>query len=457
MGGKSSPPQAPDPYQSAQAQYQFGTQAAAYSKGLNAPNTIGPSGSTEQVFTGYDQASGAPQYTTVSQLSPQQQAIYDVTQANQLTTGQTAGNVAQQVAGTLARPLPTNPQAPTLDTSLAAPTLQTTGLATPTLQGQIDTSQIPRIPGASDLAGFTQQAQDAAYKQQTQYLDPQLSVERQQLDAQLRNSGAQPGSTAYDTAMHAQDLKEQQAYQSAREGAIGQGLQEQQALYGEGANTQQQLFGQATAEQQARNQAAQAGFGMSAQQLQALNAARAAQFGMSEEELQAINAARGQQFGENVTQLQNQIALNQVPLNEYNALEGGVNPQLPSFGLGGNATPATVNAPDIMSAFQNQYQGQLAQYNAGVASQNADMGALAGLASAAIIAASDERVKDDIVRVGDVDDVGTGAYTFRYKGDPEPHLGFIAQDVERHYPETVVELGGVKHIKVRELARALAG
>lgn len=401
MGGKSSAPAAPDPYQTAQAQYQFGTQAAGYSKALNGLNTVGPSGSTRQVFSGYDPATGAPQFTTVSQLAPEQQAIYDVQQGNQLQAGQTAGQVGALAENTLARPLPTNPQAPTLQTA-------------------IDTSQIPGIPGASDLAGFTEQAQNAAYQGQTQYLDPQFSVERQQLDAQLRNSGAQPGSTAYDTAMHQQDLKEQQAYQSAREGAIGQGLQEQQALYGQGANTQQQLFGQATAEEQARN------------------------------------AALEQQFGGNVTALQNQIALNQVPLNEYDALESGVNANLPSFGLGGGAQ-AGVNAPDIMSAFQNQYQGQLAQYNAGVASQNADMGALAGLASAAIIAASDERVKDDIVRIGDVDGVGTGAYTFRYKGDPEPHLGFIAQDVERHYPETVVELGGVKHIKVRELARALAG
>jgi hypothetical protein len=39
-----------------------------------------------------------------------------------------------------------------------------------------------------------------------------------------------------------------------------------------------------------------------------------------------------------------------------------------------------------MSAFQNQYQGQLAGYNANVASTNTDIGAGASLAAAAAIA-----------------------------------------------------------------------
>jgi hypothetical protein len=405
---KSSPPSAPDPYQSAQAQYEYGTQSANYTTQLNRPDIITPYGSTTWSVAGnpggyapvevpgyqgfsvggtpsfalssdnqagngtagaypalsygtygpYDPtgdeaagfsgigrapaqtASGAPQYVETQSLSPAQQQLLDLQEGNQISSGRTAQAVAGQTAQNLSQPL-------SLQTSVA-PT---------SIQGHIDTSGVPAIPGAGDLSGFTQQAQDAAYKQQTQYLDPQYQQEQAQLDSQLRNQGAFPGSAAYDNAMKLFTNQKQQAYESAANNAIAQGLNEQQALYGEGANTNQQLFGEAATGAQFANQAA------------------GQQFGQNLE---------GAQFGNTAT-----LQARDQPLSEYETLTQGTAAPAPSFGFGGPGGAsggASVQTPDIMSAFQNQYQGQLAGYNANVASQNADMGAAASLLAAFLMA-----------------------------------------------------------------------
>lgn len=60
-----------------------------------------------------------------------------------------------------------------------------------------------------------------------------------------------------------------------------------------------------------------------------------------------------------------------------------------------------------------------------------------GKLGVAAIAASDRRLKDDYVQVGEVD--GFPLYKFRYKSDAPSvrRLGFMAQDVERRKPEAV--------------------
>lgn len=327
--GKSSAPAAPDPYQSAAAQYQYGTEAAAYNKALGSGTTITPTGTTSEVQTGVNPQTGAPIYTTTEALSAPQQQILGEQQGGEITSGATAENLAGQAQKQLESGAPQN-------------------VAQTPVQSQINTSGVAAIPGASDLGGFTEEAQQAAYNTQEQYLQPQIQQQQQQLDAQLRNEGAQPGSEAYDNAMKDFNLQTQQEQQGAENAAVGQGLTEQQVLYGEGANTNQQQFGEATAEQQ------------------------------------AANAASAQQFGQGEQGLESEIQLQELPLQEYNQLETGVNPSLPSMGLTGSGG-SSVNAPDLMSAFQQQYQGQLAGYNASTASTNADVGAASTIAAAAIM------------------------------------------------------------------------
>jgi hypothetical protein len=328
--GKGSAPAAPDPYQSASAQYQYGTQAAAYNKALGSGTTVTPTGQQTQQQTGTDPKTGAPLYTTTQSLTPAQQAIFNLQQGNQTETGQTASSLAGQAQQSLGQPLPGN----------VAPT---------SVQMGINASGVPGIAGAGDLASFTNQSRDAAYQQQSQYLDPQYAQGQEQLDAQLRNSGAHPGDPAYDNAMKLFTNQKQQAYQSAFNNANQQGLAEQQSLYGESANTNQQMFGQSAAEQAAANQAA------------------------------------GQQYGQELQGLNTSLALRDQPLNEYNAAEGGVSANLPSFGLGGSGggSGGGVSAPNFMDALNTQYQGQLAGYNANVATSNADTSTIGSLAAMA--------------------------------------------------------------------------
>ncbi|HSY46929.1 MAG TPA: hypothetical protein VK800_12825 [Steroidobacteraceae bacterium] len=326
--GKSSAPAAPDPYTQAAAEYQYGTQTAAYNKALGSGTTVTPTGTTTEQQTGTNWATGAPIYTTTESLSAPQQQILNEQQAGQVTSGATAEQLASESQQQLESGVPQN----------AAPT---------PVQMGINTSGIPGIAGANDLAGFTGEAQQAAYNQGEMYLQPQIQQQQQQLDAQLRNQGAQPGSEAYNNAMENFNLQTQQEQEGVENTAVNQGLTEQQAVYGESANTNQQEFGEAATAQQAANQAA------------------------------------AQQFGQEETGLGSEIQLQQLPLEEYNQLESGVNPSLPSLGLTGSGGAST-NAPDLASAFAQQYQGELAGYNANVASSNADIGAGASLAAGAI-------------------------------------------------------------------------
>lgn len=73
---------------------------------------------------------------------------------------------------------------------------------------------------------------------------------------------------------------------------------------------------------------------------------------------------------------------------------------------------------------------------------------------------SDERLKDDVRKVGMLDDGETGVYSYRYKGDATPRLGLIAQEVEQITPEAVHNVLGfraVDYAKATEKARHMRG
>lgn len=134
-------------------------------------------------------------------------------------------------------------------------------------------------------------------------------------------------------------------------------------------------------------------------------------------------------FGLGSQSLQDQLAVRNAPISEFEALQGN--------------SPATASAltPDISGAFSQQYQGRLAGYNANVASDNNTTSTLGSLALAAAMFFSDKRLKEDIKRVGKTDE-GLPVYTYRFKGDPRVQMGVMAQDVEKQKPEAVFSLGG---------------
>jgi Chaperone of endosialidase len=76
------------------------------------------------------------------------------------------------------------------------------------------------------------------------------------------------------------------------------------------------------------------------------------------------------------------------------------------------------------------------------------LGLLTGAAGiAGAVAKSDARLKENIKHVGDLHD-GQRVHQFNWKDDPKktPHIGLLAQEVERVRPDAVHELRGVKHV-----------
>lgn len=117
-----------------------------------------------------------------------------------------------------------------------------------------------------------------------------------------------------------------------------------------------------------------------------------------------------------------------------------------------------------LQALYNQYlqqQGypfQVAQFLANVAMGT---GALSGSTTTTNQPGglfSDERVKENIRRIGKTED-GQPIYAYNYKGDPKEHtqIGLIAQEVEGKHPEAVGLAGGIKTVNYDKATRKAAG
>lgn len=72
------------------------------------------------------------------------------------------------------------------------------------------------------------------------------------------------------------------------------------------------------------------------------------------------------------------------------------------------------------------------------------------LGSAAIMAGSDIHIKENIVPEGSKWK-GLNVYTYNYIGDSTPRRGVMAQEVEGIYPDAVVTINGIKHVKYGEI------
>lgn len=346
--GKSSPspPAAPDPAATSAAQTASNQATALYNAGLNNPTTTTPLGTST-----YTIDSSNPNQPTSTQnitLSPVEQKLFDQSNQNILQQGQTAGTALNNVTGLFNTPY--------------------------NLQGNV-----PSTLSGGDQQKDLQNAQNALYGQQTQYLDPQFQQAQQQLDSQLANQGIVPGSAAYQTAEDNQARQKQQAYQSAMN----------QATSG-GAAYQAQL--------------AQTGLANQAQQAQLYT----------------------QQY--------------QEPLSLYSSLISGTQPTLPQFAGANTSQAAPTN---VLGAYQNAYNGQLNNYNTQVGSANSQLGGaaslLGSLGSAAIM--SDRRLKKNIEKIG-ITHSGLNVYRYTYIWENEAisHVGVMADEVQQVLPQAVLNM-----------------
>jgi hypothetical protein len=147
----------------------------------------------------------------------------------------------------------------------------------------------------------------------------------------------------------------------------------------------------------------------------------------------------------------NQQAYNQamtnynMPLNTLSALRSGSQVQNPNFV--NSAQQANTAGADILGAAQMGYNAQMGDFNAKNAAQANFNSGLMNLGGAAIIAASDIRMKENIEVIG-VAQNGLTVYKFEYKPEFKDHelagrgvhYGYMAQEVEQVYPYAVKTL-----------------
>lgn len=365
-----SAPTPVDPYAQAGAQYGLATGTANYNAALNRTNSSNPLGSSTWGVTGYDGSGvgGIPgtntggSYPIPSRLGG---GAYGLGGSN---GGFGSGYVGSNLGlnGNFGSPALSAGGAPGMSTGtqgmygmggtgapkysqqtsltpwanqmLQSP-IDTSGIAgvgrglnTNSIAGlgNIDTSNVPGMPGGPDLTGSLNSTRNAMYDQSMGYLAPQEALAREQSDSQLANEGITPGSAAYGQAKDQLGREQTFANQQAVDSAIGAGNQEQATLYGLGS-------------QGLQNQ------------------------------LNLGNASLQNQMNFGNSTLQNQLALRNAPISEYESLQGNPGSQV------------NAQTPDISGAFNQQYQGQLAGYNANVASNNSTTSTIGSLAAMAAI------------------------------------------------------------------------
>jgi hypothetical protein len=128
------------------------------------------------------------------------------------------------------------------------------------------------------------------------------------------------------------------------------------------------------------------------------------------------------------------------PLAEFNAIRTGAMPQMPTF----TGVPQTQQAgTNIAGIYSNNYNQQMAAYNAQQASDNAFMGGLMGLGGTlgAAWLRSDRRLKRDIQRIGSLAS-GLPLYAYRYLWSDAPQIGVMAQEARELFPDAVREFDG---------------
>jgi hypothetical protein len=377
--GKSTPraPTPPDPVATAQAQSQYNREAAIAQANLNRIDQYAPGGSIRYTQIGTN-ADGTPRYRQDTNLSPEQQALYN--QQNQIAQqlGQTAQDQIGRVNDTMGSDFNYNGMTP-LQTGVQNPQLQQFTGQMPGVQRSVsgpgvqygfnpggpiqnsynnggditrnfqnNSGQIQTNVGPTDFSADGQRVANAVYNQATSRLDPQFQQQQGDLDARLAAQGIARGSEAQNREQGNYDRARNDAYNQANYSAIQAGANEQSRL-----------------------------FGLQLQQGQFHDQALGQQFGQNQAYAQFQNAAQGQANQQNANQAafgnqaqQQQYAQNQGLASFYNSAQGQNNEQQMSAADLYNQSGAQSLQQQLSAlGFNNQTSGQ--QFNQNL--QNANM------------------------------------------------------------------------------------
>ncbi len=410
-----SAPRPPDPYQTATMQSGINRADLGYAAGLNQINQTGPWGSVT-----YSGEIGSPDRTQTTTLTPEMQGILngqtrltggltdlanerlagaprtnftldgqpDVRRAQGVTFG-TSFNQGPAIqnsfdqGGDLARGFNNGgalqrsfDNGGALQRDIQADAITKSFDAGGTAQRSVDLSGQPALN--TDFSKLSQQAQEAAYRQNTKYLDPQFAQQEQSTRARLAAQGVTEGSQAYNQEMNNLAQQRDQSYSGARDQAINQGF-----------NLEGQMFGQNLA-------ARQQGVGEQFQLGEFGNSSLAQQFGMNMNQAQFQNQAQQQGFGQNQAraQLNNDAAMmdyqrnlgmaefaNNAAMQDYTRNLGGAQfsndatmqqyaRNMGSAQFGNDAAGQQYNQNRSTAQFGNDALAQ--QFNAGLNLQQAD-------------------------------------------------------------------------------------
>jgi hypothetical protein len=477
--GKPSAPTPPSVTDTAKAATGTNVSTAVANAYLNNVNQVTPQGNLSYGQTGSyswtDPSTGStytiPQFTATQTLTPQEQAIQAQTQATQYNLAGMANNQSKSIASLLSQPMsfanaPSGGNAQNIQNVPAAATGFNPGgpiQSQLNLTGAANPSNIQQSYG-TDPTFSTQAVQQALMAQ----MQPQLDIQKQQLQQQLADQGIRYGSDAYNNAMIPFNQQENNAWMQSITGATAQQAQQMQmagaqAAFGNAA--QQQGYDQSVGLGSFANQAQNQQYTQNAGGATFYNSGLAQQLAQQQAGFNASQSALNQY-------LQQQYAQRNQPINEITALLSGSQVQQPNFL---NAPSSQIPTTDIAGLQNQNFNNQMAIYGQQNAQYNALMGGVLGLGAGAL-KASDERVKENIHKIGDVlgaasdanqPDMGTvfsagdklPVYSYNYKADPAktPQVGPMAQDVEKIDPKAVKTIKGVKHIDQRRLMGGLLG
>jgi hypothetical protein len=389
MGGKPSAPQAPNPLRVSGLQTQSNVQTAVSNSYMDNIDTFGPMGNTKYDVTGYETIT-----VPLGKGKSKDMKVPIFRQVNSLTddqarllnlqemTGQNLGKLAVQQSERMQDYFKQgiNPNQLPDD-----------------VRNAVAAQQLQTANSPDDFVAEKHRQEEALMAR----LNPQLDRDRNAMLTRLANQGITSGSEAYNREI---DRFNQGSNDARMQAILGAG-QEQNRLYG----LEQQRVGQA-------NDAIQGNF---------------------------ANRTTEQQNQQTLRQqaLQEAAFLRNQPLQEIAQLLHGAAPTIPQFQgwTGGNVANTDVSGNFYRSAAldQQNYLSQMQQ-------QNAMMGGLFGLGSAGIGLFSDRRLKDNIKKVGKLDN-GLDVYSYTMRGVPQ--IGLMADEVEKIKPEAVGELGGFKTVR----------
>tara|TARA_R110000868_G_scaffold85100_3_gene239613 strand:- start:2117 stop:3331 length:1215 start_codon:yes stop_codon:yes gene_type:complete len=381
MGGKSKA-KSPDLKGAAEVDYQRDLDMYRNQSYANRADQFGPEGSLKWTTSqDIDPATGeaVTRWAQTTELSPELQTLYDSDLFARQNKSDVAGIATGRLKDEYADPMDWSGTQDWGNPTDANANLTTPGGAIdPRYTAPEDSVMSQYTSAIGDQVGdpneFRQAGEDASYESQMRRVTPAYERNKASLEVKLRNQGLNPDDRVYQNQMRALSDSYNDASQSARLTAAGEGRQESSLNFGQQLDRNRNIFDQdLTANAQnygmdasnsdrnfgQRLNANAQNYGMDSssnaqnfgQRLQADNQAA----GRSDTQFAQANALRGQQMNEKLTQ-------RGFGLNEANAMMSGQQVNMPSFGsyntLGDGPASNTMEAGINQSNFdQAQSQG----------------------------------------------------------------------------------------------------